>query len=152
MNQERKKLDDPINNRQLLGKVNWEIQLHLRKFVEVAEKAMANDVWHQHMPHETRQWIREWYPWVKDWLKELKQMQDKLEYTTGTSHRWDEALFNQCNRPDFRYFIASALMMLKSHDSADDISANMSRRIHRLGNLQRDIEAHNFSRLWMAEY
>jgi hypothetical protein len=139
-------------NQMLLGKVSWDVQLHLRKFVEVAEKAMTNDTWRQTLSHDTRQWIREWYPLVKEWLEELRQFEEYSLSNQRIDGEWQEMLNHKYNRPDFKYFVASASIKLGLEEVGDDIGWTMSRRMLCLSNIQRDIETRNYARLWLVDY
>lgn len=140
------------NNEFLLGKILWDIRLHFRKFIEVADKGMIHDTWRQNLSPETQEWIREWYPIVKKWNQELQQIEKLMNNQTFTSRQLIQKLADRFNRPDIHYFVVSASLKLRVEDGSDDIGFNISQRLLTLSSLQRDILTHNYSRLWMAEY
>ena len=139
-------------NEFLLGKVLWDIRLYFRKFIEVADKAMISDTWRENLSPESQAWIREWYPIVKKWNRELRQIEKAMYNQTFDSCQLIDMLLERFSRADVNHFLISAALMLRLDQKDNDIGVNISRRLLKLSSLQRDLETKNFARLWMAEY
>ena len=61
---------------QLINKMLWDIQLGLRKFMHTAEIVLENDIWQEDIPEETVHWLRDWYPYVKSWMDQLRALDE----------------------------------------------------------------------------
>ncbi len=137
---------------QLVTKVLWDLELGLRKFVSTAEMIFENEIWQEGVPEETLCWLREWYPQVKSWVREIRLLDEYQQTHPRSAERWTDFLVEVSQKPGFSQFLESAPDRVPVEIDQDTIGYSVARHVLRLNPLRRDIVNKNYARLWSVQY
>lgn len=145
-------IDRFTSGQQLVTKIVWELELGLRKFVDTAELIFENEVWREGIPEETISWLREWYPQVKDWIQEIRLLDEYQLHHPRAAERWTDFLTDVGSKPGLSRLLDSAPEIMPAEVDDDTIGYSVAWHLIQLNPLRRDILTQNYARLWRFQY